>query len=342
MRLKDAAKHLQGGRSTLEHNLISCPNETPTVVDQEGIPQLNSDTLPFDQALVATIDTNTSVVVKDIPQPQFSLTHRQDNPDDDFGKDEVEVVGMVGEGTRDGKMEEGQLNSECLGKGKRKEETSGGDKRNKKTNGVKIAISLDDILQAEGMLLEDAAKNFKVSQSTLKRVCRKYGILSWPPSKGNEHISQSHTKESPAVVDQEGVQQLNCDILPSHQALAVIVDTNSVVSVVDQEGVQQSNCEILPSDRALAANIDTNSVVLKARWVDDIIVKIRLPKPWKLAELEQQVKKRLKIDAGTYYIRYKDEENELITIFCDEDLEEYISNPRPLNTCSIEVFLVPK
>ncbi|XP_058200626.1 protein NLP7-like isoform X2 [Rhododendron vialii] len=310
MRLKDAAKHLQGGRSTLEHNLISCPNETPTVVDQEGIPQLNSDTLPFDQALVATIDTNTSVVVKDIPQPQFSLTHRQDNPDDDFGKDEVEVVGMVGEGTRDGKMEEGQLNSECLGKGKRKEETSGGDKRNKKTNGVKIAISLDDILQAEGMLLEDAAKNFKVSQSTLKRVCRKYGILSWPPSKGNEHISQSHTKESPAVVDQEGVQQLNCDILPSHQALAVIVDTNSVVSV--------------------------------ARWVDDIIVKIRLPKPWKLAELEQQVKKRLKIDAGTYYIRYKDEENELITIFCDEDLEEYISNPRPLNTCSIEVFLVPK
>ncbi|XP_058202548.1 uncharacterized protein LOC131316984 [Rhododendron vialii] len=341
MRLKDVANHLGGGRSALEHNLISCPNETPAVVDQEGIPQLNSNTLPFDQALVATVDTNTSVVVKDIPQPQFSLTDRQDNPDD-FGKDEVEVVGMVGEGTRDDKIEEGQLNSECLGKGKRKEETSGGDKRNKKTNGVKIAISLDDILQAEGMLLEDAAKKFKVSRSTLKRVCRKYGILSWPPSKGNEHINQSHTKESPAVVDQEGVQQLNCDILPSHQALAVIVDTNSVVSVVDQEGVQQSNCEILPSDRALAANVDTNSVVLKARWVDDIIVKIRLPKPWKLAELEQQVKKRLKIDAGTYYIRYKDEENELITIFCDEDLEEYISNPRPLNTCSIEVFLVPK
>ncbi|KAG5560364.1 hypothetical protein RHGRI_003613 [Rhododendron griersonianum] len=34
--------------------------------------------------------------------------------------------------------------------------------------------------------------------------------------------------------------------------------------------------------------------------------------------------------------RYKDEEDELITIFCDEDLEEYISSPKPLNNCSIE------
>ncbi|KAI8566461.1 hypothetical protein RHMOL_Rhmol02G0042700 [Rhododendron molle] len=91
-----------------------------------------------------------------------------------------------------------------LGKGKRKVE--GGDRRNKKTNGLRIAISLEDILQAEGIHLEDAAKKFKVSRSTLKRVCWKYGFLSWPPSKGNEHMSQSCPKESPVVVDQEIVQ----------------------------------------------------------------------------------------------------------------------------------------
>ncbi|KAI8566454.1 hypothetical protein RHMOL_Rhmol02G0042000 [Rhododendron molle] len=304
MHLKDAAKHLNVSQPEQKatcwdygihrwpprkkNKLIhqSYQNETPMIVGQEGISQLNSDTLPSDQPLAVTIDTNSGVVME-IHPPQFSPKARQENPDDNFGNYEVEAVGMGVEGTREGEMEEGQLNSRCLGKGKSKVGTPRGDR-------VKIPIPLEDILQAGGLHLNDAAKKFKAGH------------------------------------------------LPMETSILVDLAIRNLLLLLIKREFNSLNCDILPSDHTLAANVDTNSVVLKARWVDDIIVKIRLPKPWKMAELEQQVKKRLKLESGTYYIRYKDEQNELITILCDEDLQEYISSSRPLDTSSIEVFLVPK
>ncbi|KAG5560393.1 hypothetical protein RHGRI_003642 [Rhododendron griersonianum] len=62
-------------------------------------------------------------------------------------------------------------------------------------------------------------------------------------------------------------------------------------------------------------------------------------RPWGMVELEQQVKKRL---AGTYYIKYKDEDNEWILIGCDDDLQDCISSSRPQGPTLIEVLLVAK
>ncbi|KAG5566419.1 hypothetical protein RHGRI_002108 [Rhododendron griersonianum] len=46
-------------------------------------------------------------------------------------------------------------------------------------------------------------------------------------------------------------------------------------------------------------------------------------------EMEQEVKKRLSFEAGTYKIEYKDEDDELILINCDEDLEACIFSSSP-------------
>ncbi|KAI8566480.1 hypothetical protein RHMOL_Rhmol02G0044600 [Rhododendron molle] len=327
MRRKDAAKHLKVSITKLksscreygiqrwpprnEHKLIrqSLPNATPAVVDQEGIPHLTSDTVPSNQALTAIVDTN-NFFEKEILLPQLLPTAQQENPDVGFGNDEGEAIGMEVAGTMEGVMVEAQLYSGCLGNGKWKEKSPGGQRGKNGTTGVRIAIAKEDILQTKGMRLEDAAKHLEVSRSTFKRACREYGIERWPPRKKNKLISQSCRKESPAVVDQEGIQPLNCDILAS--------------------------------DQALAATVDTNNVILKVRCINDIIVKFPLSWPWKMAELEQQVEKRLKLKSGTYYIKYKDEENDIVCIFCDEDLQNYIYSSTPLGTSSIEVFLVPK
>ncbi|CAL5443291.1 unnamed protein product [Camellia sinensis] len=53
--------------------------------------------------------------------------------------------------------------------------------REHKKNGVRIAISIEDILQASEMSIHDAANSLHVSISTLKRACRKLGIPRWPP-----------------------------------------------------------------------------------------------------------------------------------------------------------------
>ncbi|XP_058200606.1 uncharacterized protein LOC131315518 [Rhododendron vialii] len=406
MLLIDAAKHLKVSIAKLksscreygihrwpprnEHKFIrqSLPNETPAVVGQKGIPQLSSHTVPSTQALMATVDTN-SFFEKEILPPQFLPTAQQDNPDAGLGNDEDEAIGTGVEGTGDGVIVEAQLNSGCLGKGKFKEKSPGGKRGNKGTTGVRIAIAKEDILQTKRMRLKDAAKHLQVSRSTFKRVCREYNIYRWPPRKEHELIGQSRPNESPTVVDQEQIPQLNSDtLLPSNQVSATI-DTNSVKvkvrceegttmfrlscpwlkeeleqvkkrlsfevgtynigqsrpnespAVVDQEQIPQLNSDTLLPSNEVSATTDTNSVKVKVRCEEGTIM-FRLSCPWRKEELEQQVKKRLSFEAGTYNINYKDEDDDLMLIKCDEDLEECISSSSRLGTRSIELFLIPK
>ncbi|XP_058224835.1 transcription factor MYC1-like [Rhododendron vialii] len=236
---------------------------------------------------------------------------QQEKPDENsgLGNDEVETFGTGAEGTGEGEMVEGQSNSGCLGNGKRKGKTPRGERGNNTTTGVKIVIPWEAILQRKGMRLIDAAKKLNVSRSTLKRVCREYGIDRWPPRKKHKLINQSQPDEIPGVVDQERISQLNSDtLLPSNQ---------------------------------ISATVDKNSVTVKARY-GKLTIKFQLSWPWEMMELERQVKQRLKLEAETYYINYKDEDNELILIACDEDLQNYISSSSLLVTNLIEVFLEPK
>ncbi|KAI8566479.1 hypothetical protein RHMOL_Rhmol02G0044500 [Rhododendron molle] len=169
----------------------------------------------------------------------------------------------------------------------------------------KNAISLEDILRCKEMPQKVAAEHLKVSLSTLKRACRGHGIPIWPPC--GEH-NQSHPNESP-VVDKEQIPQLKSDTL-------------------------------LPSNQVSTTN-GTESVTMKARFGKHTI-KFQLSWPFGMEELKQQVKKRLELEAGTYYINYKDEDNDDILIGCDEDLQDFISRSSIPGTNSIEVFLQPK
>ncbi|KAI8566491.1 hypothetical protein RHMOL_Rhmol02G0045400 [Rhododendron molle] len=171
-------------------------------------------------------------------------------------------------------------------------------------------IPVEDILQTKGRSLKDAARNLDVNQFTPKHACPTYGIHIWPPRKKHNFIGQSCPNESPEFVDQEQSTQVNSDaLLPSNQ---------------------------------VSASADTTSVTVKARYGNDIIIKFRLSWPWEIVKLEQQVEKRLKLEAGTYNIKYKDGDNELILIACDEDLQDCISSSRLQGATSIEVLLEPK
>ncbi|KAI8566446.1 hypothetical protein RHMOL_Rhmol02G0041100 [Rhododendron molle] len=324
LRLKDVANHLGVSQCSLKYacraygiprwppcKLItqSHPTETPTLVEPEGIPQSNSNTLPSDQALAAPVEKITSVIVKEILPPPFSPTTRQEILDEDFGNFEVEAVGIGSGGIGKSEMEEGQLNSRYLGKEKRKQMTPRGERRKKKTVGVRIAISLEEILQTKEMPLTDAAKHLKVGISTLKRACREYDIPRWPPRGEHKLISQSRPNESSAVVDKEPIPQLNSDTL-------------------------------LPSNQVSPA-IGTESVIVKARF-GTATMRFQLSWPWGMVELKEQVKKRLGHEAENYYINYKDEDNEYILIACDEDLQDHISRSNLLGTNLVEVFLQPK
>ncbi|CAL5392797.1 unnamed protein product [Camellia sinensis] len=186
--------------------------------------------------------------------------------------------------------------------------TSKGDGNN---IGVKIKIPLEDILQNSELSLENAAKSLKVSKSTLKRVCRTFGIERWPPRKINK-VGCSQLDESAPCV--------NSDHLPSTQSSATIVHTE-------------------PHDQMMQ---DANIVIIKAKYAEGITMKFRLSLSSRFVQLQQEVAKRINLKAGTYYVKYEDEDGELILIGCDEDLQDYMRDSRSLDRSSIVVLLEQK
>ncbi|XP_058203599.1 protein NLP7-like isoform X2 [Rhododendron vialii] len=184
------------------------------------------------------------------------------------------------------------------------------DRKHKKA-GVRIEVSLEEILKCSNMKREDAARELKVSISTFKRVCRGYDIHRWPP----RNIENANSFRPSPVENQRQIPQLNSD-LPSYQALV---------------GVSH----IKPGFQ------DANMVTIRAKYENNKI-KFRLPLSSRFVELQQEVAKRLNLETGTYYVKYKDEEDEedgLTLIACDEDLQDCMHTSRSLDKTSVVVLL---
>ncbi|XP_020251833.1 protein NLP3-like [Asparagus officinalis] len=69
------------------------------------------------------------------------------------------------------------------------------------------------------------------------------------------------------------------------------------------------------------------TVTIKASYREDI-VRFRLPGSAGMMELSEEVAKRLKLEVGTFDIRYLDEDQEWVMLSCDADLKECIEISR--------------
>ncbi|KAI7988674.1 Protein NLP6 [Camellia lanceoleosa] len=183
---------------------------------------------------------------------------------------------------------------------------------------VKIEIPLDDILQNSNKRIQVAADNLQVSKSTLKRVCRDYGFPRWPPRK-KKMVGSSQPSESSPGVDHQQIPQLSSDQPFSQASTAVVVHGNPRNTVIQE----------------------ANVVTVKAKYINNIIIKFPLSLSSGLVDLQQQIANRLHLEDGTYYVKYKDEVDDFIVIACDQDLQDCISTCRLLGT-SIVVFIESK
>ncbi|KAI8569805.1 hypothetical protein RHMOL_Rhmol02G0305100 [Rhododendron molle] len=188
-------------------------------------------------------------------------------------------------------------------KGKRKTQ----DEEHKKA-GVRIEVSLEEILKCSKMRREDAAKELKVSISTLKRVCRDFGIHRWP----HRYIKDPCPYQPLPIENLGQTPQLNYD-LPSNQASPSVAHVKPSFQYGDMMTIR--------------ATCENNTI------------KFWLSLSARLVEMQQEVTKRLNLEGGTYYIKYKDEEDVLILIACDEDLQDCLHTSRSLGISSIAVLL---
>ncbi|THG18386.1 protein NLP6-like isoform X2 [Camellia sinensis] len=183
-----------------------------------------------------------------------------------------------------------------------------------------IPISFEDIQKRFGMKLDDAAESLGVSRSTLKRVCREYNISWWSPrkrTKDNGSLSKKIVQGAAEGQIRESSQSPFSDP-PHKQDLAIAALTKPYFMEAQ----------------------DTSTVNIKAKY-GEYFIKFQLPVLSGMVEFQQEVTKRLNWMAGTYNVKYQDDDNDWISVSCDEDLRYYICNSRSQGRNPVTFSLQP-
>ncbi|XP_006354247.1 protein NLP7-like isoform X2 [Solanum tuberosum] len=166
-----------------------------------------------------------------------------------------------------------------------------------------------------GMILQDAAKDLRVSRATLKRICREYEISRWPHHKTrkvNVHVSHgvSFQGAEPYVGDH------HCPALS-----------------------QEKGTEYLGNKNFPATGKSCDSVmILNVTYRGDIIM-FQLSLSSTRVELEGEVEKRLKISLERFSIKYQDEDNDWILITTDSDLRDVMHSLRSLGRTTMRLLV---
>ncbi|XP_016507148.2 protein NLP6 isoform X2 [Nicotiana tabacum] len=170
---------------------------------------------------------------------------------------------------------------------------------------TKDTVNYDDLKQHFNKNLSDAAESLQVSRSTLKRLCRKYGIRRWPLSKRKKTLGESD------------YQPLN--MLPKKKKAI----TSATTSTHENHG-----------------NSSSSSITVKATYGDDMM-KFKLYSFSRKEDLDKELDKRLQLPIGKFRTKYMDEDNDYIWIACDDDLRDCFNNALSLGKNTIKMLVLP-
>lgn len=167
---------------------------------------------------------------------------------------------------------------------------------------TKDTVNYDDLKQHFDKNVSDAAESLQVSRSTLKRLCRMYGIQRWPLSK------RKKSSES------------------DRQPLTVLPKKNRSIT---------SETTTHKDDKS-----SSSSFTVKATYGDDMM-KFKLYTFSRKDDLDNEVSKRLQLPVGRFRINYMDEDNDWIWIACDDDLNDCFNNVQSLGKNTIKMLVLP-
>ncbi|KAK9010431.1 hypothetical protein V6N11_036940 [Hibiscus sabdariffa] len=86
-------------------------------------------------------------------------------------------------------------------------------------------------------------------------------------------------------------------------------------------GLKQAMATFTQPTQCVTAIHETKNMTIKATYREDII-RFRISLSSGIVELKEEVAKRLKLEVGTFDIKYLDDDNEWVLIACDADLQE--------------------
>lgn len=187
-------------------------------------------------------------------------------------------------------------------------------------------VSYEQLKSQFGKSRKDAAENLGISVSTLKRKCQDHGIKRWPSRMNNiNNPSLFRTKV-----------------------------TNKFVENADHQASQSSGCDLATSDFPVEPNISSHpiqkttelantcqapDVVIKAKFKDKNL-KFEFCVQRGVEKLMEEVGKRLKLKMEELEMKYVDEDDgDLISLTCDEDLHFYVKRMKSRGKTSVQVLV---
>ncbi|KAL3499022.1 hypothetical protein ACH5RR_041754 [Cinchona calisaya] len=185
------------------------------------------------------------------------------------------------------------------------------------TNG-EVQITLDVLRQYCGRKLAGVAESLKVGRSTLKRICRDFGIKRWPSHKRKKDSHIHSSLRLPTASVEEVIQEPDKECYQNISA----VEKEVTVSVPTSE-----------------VKIDKyNSMIVKATCGEDKVV---FPLHSNSIEyLSHKIAKKFKLEVESFTIKYEDEDGDCIMIPCDEDLHFRIETLKSLGRSKINLSVV--
>ncbi|XP_059653886.1 protein NLP3-like [Cornus florida] len=168
------------------------------------------------------------------------------------------------------------------------------------------SITYEELEKHFGKKIEDVAKIFRVSRSTFKRICREKKISRWPQGRGKKFKGFS-SRRNPT-----------CSELPAKKLVATDAYMTPLVRPPPE----------------------VRMMTIKATYGDDMI-KFQLPFSSRMVELEEEVSESLKLNVGTYKIKYLDDDGDRILITRDKDLQYCMSASNSLGMDTIKMFIEP-
>ncbi|CAK9180648.1 unnamed protein product [Ilex paraguariensis] len=103
---------------------------------------------------------------------------------------------------------------------------------------------------------------------------------------------------------------------------------------------KQATTSIASTMPHASAKQNESSVTIKATYGDDII-KFQLSFSSGMVELEEIVAKRLNSKAGSFKIKYADEDDDSILVSCDEALQDCINSWRSSDRTTVKMLVLP-
>lgn len=187
-----------------------------------------------------------------------------------------------------------------------------------RTLDAEYGINRDVLDKYSGKKLKDVADILGVSRSTLKRICRKHHIFRWPPCKAKKDKVSSLKKcakttrgnINPTNNPSSNLQQLQRDSVHTARTISDVKEAENAA----------------------------RAIMVKATYGNDIF-KFQLSLSSTKLDLEKEISLRVKLSIGSFKTKYLDEDNDWVSIACDDDLRTCIVTMTSLGNTTIKMLL---